>query len=130
MLFFINGDGISYSDSNTTGVTGRMYADLSAYIISDVADAVGSILMIGSTVNTNLFTIWIRLKARGGIVSFKSDSPEFTSFVCTSGQFATSINGVTQPMMYVTPSRLYHDKYKQELGQYTFSHEIGGPDDS
>ena len=125
MLFFVNGDGVSYSDSTTTGGTGRMYADLSAYIVSDEADAVGSILMIGSTVNTNLFSIWIRLKARGGIVSFKSDSPEFTTFVGTSGQFATSINGVTQPMMYVTPSRLYHDKYPQDSGRYSFFHGAG-----
>ena len=129
-LFFINGDGISYLDSNTTGVTGRMYADLNAYIVSDLDDTVGSILMIGSTVNTNLCTIWIRLNPRGGIVSFKSDSPEYTTFVGTSGQFATSINGVTQPMMYVTASRVYHDKYPQNIGRYTFFHGLGPPNDS
>ena len=127
LLFFVNGDGVSYSDSSTTGVTGRMYADLSAYIVSDGADAVGSILMMGSTVNTNLFTIWIRLRAQGGILSFRSDSPEYTTFVGTSGQFATSINGVTQPMMYVTPSRLYHDEYRQDVGCYSFFQDIGGP---
>ena len=57
LLFFINGDGVSYSDSSTTGVTGKMYADLSAYIVSDVVDAVGSILMIGSTAKTNLVSV-------------------------------------------------------------------------
>jgi hypothetical protein len=103
-LNFMTNDGTSYKNSTTTGVTGNMYADLTAYLLSDNGTGPDGIRLVGNSSNTTTYDIWIQFEPYAGIVSFTSSSPEITAFVGTSGTPPTNV-----PYMIVTRSEIYHD---------------------
>ena len=78
-LSFSSSDGISFKDSSTNGVVGNIYADMTANILSFGPSC--AIRLIGNNSNSYLYEIWIQLSAKAGVVNFKTDTPEHTTFL-------------------------------------------------
>ena len=78
-LTFSNRDGTYYKYSSTSGVVGEIYGDMTANVLS-FGPSVGGIKLIGNNDDSNMYDIWIRLAPKGGIINFKTDTPEHTTF--------------------------------------------------
>jgi hypothetical protein len=100
---------------------------MTANILSFVPSC--AIKLIGNNNDSNLYEIWIQLSPKGGVINFKTDTPEHTTFHGISGTPPLTGN----PYMTVTPYFIYHQRYQQPapyIGRNVLDHQIGGPNRS